>query len=285
MVEQHTSPRADLHTHSTASDGTLAPAELIARSARRGLRVVALTDHDTTAGVHEAQEAASRHGLHLIPGVELSTGVPRGELHILGYGIDPGDRALQDEIARFRDDRVLRAGRILDRLDDLGIELDRAFLDRIGPDASTGRPHIARAMIEAGVVTTVSEAFDRFLAVGKPAFVPRAQVEPEDAVRLIHGAGGIAVMAHPFSLPNPDEVLQRMVAAGLDGVETYYGEYDARQRASLQAMADHFRLLVTGGSDYHGPAFREGRELGSVDIPQTHLIRFLDRLGLPNPYE
>lgn len=280
MDNDRGSIRADFHTHSTASDGTLAPAELIEESARQGLLHVALTDHDTTGGVTEAVEAGKGHGINVIAGIEFSAEVERGELHILGYGIDPEHAGLQERIERLRQLRVSRAERILDRLRELGIDLDPSTIQTEHADDSVGRPHIARALMAAGVVQSVSEGFDRFLGRGKPAFVDKQLVEPSEAIQLIHSAGGLAVVAHPLSLPNPLEVLARLVQHGLDGMECYYGEYDDAQRGALAAMAADLELIPTGGSDYHGPAFREGRDLGAVDIPEDVVRRLLGALGI-----
>lgn len=271
---------ADFHTHSTASDGTLAPAELIEESARQGLLHVALTDHDTTGGIAEALDAGKRLGINVIAGIEFSADVERGELHILGYGIDPQHAELQERIDVLRQVRLSRAVRILDRLRELGIDLDPATIQTEHEDDSVGRPHIARALMAAGVVESVSEGFDRYLGRGKPAFVDKQLIDPTEAIELIHSAGGFAVVAHPFSLPNPREVLVRLIKHGLDGMECYYGEYEDVQRNMLAAMAAELGLIPTGGSDYHGPAFREGRALGSVTIPENVVHRLLAALGL-----
>lgn len=275
--------KADFHTHSSASDGTLAPAELIIASAQRGLSHIALTDHDTTGGLAEASAAGEEHGVLVVPGIEFSAQVDVGELHILGYGIDREHAVLQKTIETLRISRMERARKILDKLDDLGIHIDRAVLTRDRSDDSIGRPHIARALMQAGVVTSVGEGFETYLGRGKPAFVDKELIEPEAAIRLIEAAGGFAVMAHPFSLPDARSILPGLVAAGLSGLECYYGEYNASQRRELVVLAAEFGLLPTGGSDYHGPAFREGRELGSVDIPFDTARAILERAGFGQP--
>lgn len=275
-----TSLRADFHTHSTASDGTLAPAELIERSAELGLSCIALTDHDTTAGLLDAIEAGARRGVLVIPGIEFSADVARGELHILGYGIDPQHQELQERIRELRNTRMHRGVRILERLSTLGIELPPEILERDNPDDSLGRPHIARALVAAGVVESVAEGFDRYLAAGRPAFEPKQMIGPEEAIDLIHGAGGLAVMAHPFSAGGYAVLVERLRDSGLDGLECYYGEYSPEQREHLASLAREHSLLASGGSDFHGPGFREGRDLGSVSIPESVVTAFLDALGL-----
>jgi 3',5'-nucleoside bisphosphate phosphatase len=272
--------RADFHTHSTASDGTLTPAELVRESALRGLSIVAVTDHDTTAGVTSATQEGKRLGVTVIPGIEFSSETERGELHILGYGIDTDNERLQARIADLRLSRLKRSGQILERLAGLGISLNREVIQRPGNDHSTGRPHIARALVAAGVVRTVSEAFDLYLSEGRPAFVSKALIPPAEAIDLIRQAGGIAVLAHPFSVPDLSAILPVLVENGLAGLECYYGEYDENQRRGLADLAQVNGLLPTGGSDYHGPGFREGRQLGSVEMPEDVIDGVLTAIGM-----
>lgn len=279
MIESDRPLNADFHTHSTASDGTLTPAELIHESAQRGLSFVALTDHDTTAGVEAAKTAGLRFGVKVIPGIEFSAETERGELHILGLGIDPANARLQTRISELRRSRLQRSEQMLERLADLGVSLNRSVIERANADDSTGRPHIARALVEAGVVETVGEAFERYLATGRPAFVGKALIPPTEAIVLILEAGGIAAMAHPFSVPDLPSILPCLISNGLTGLECYYGEYDDVQRQQLVLMAQEYDLLPTGGSDYHGPDFREGRELGSVTMPEAVVVVLLSRLG------
>ena len=271
--------KADFHTHSTASDGTLAPEELVVASAHRGLSHIALTDHDTTGGLAEASAAGHEHGVVVIPGLEFSAQVDAGELHILGYAIDHEHAELQRTIEALRMSRMGRAGRILDKLDDLGIHIDRGILVQDSDD-SVGRPHIARALVEAGVVASVGEAFNRYLGSDKPAFVDKDLIDPLKAIPLIEAAGGFAVMAHPLSVPDVRAILPGLIEAGLVGLECYYGEYDEHQHLELSGLAAEFGLLITGGSDFHGPAFKEGRDLGSVDIPTDVVRGMLERAGL-----
>jgi len=272
--------RADLHTHSTASDGTLAPADLVLQASRRGLSIIALTDHDTTAGLDEAMTAGAQLGVRVIPGIELSTNVRAGEVHMLGYGIDPANEVLQGALAGYRRERVDRARRIIDRLRDMGVDLSVDAVISTGSDAAVGRPHIARAMIEAGYVQSVSEAFDRYIGNGKPAYIEsERKPTPVEAITLIRAAGGLPVHAHPFSSEEFPATLPSLVAAGLAGIEVYYAEYSLEQRQLLAEIASEHGILATGGSDYHGERFKERRDLGSVDLPAPVLDRFLRQLG------
>lgn len=266
---------ADLHTHSTASDGTLTPVELVTLASQRGISLLALTDHDSTSGVQAAAAEARALGVRLITGIELSTAVSRGELHMLGYGIDPDEERLKAELTSLRESRRNRAVQMLDNLEQIGIVLDRGQILTSTSAESIGRPHIARAMIERGIVSSVGEAFDRYLKRGRPGWAPRKTLEAEDAIALVREAGGLPVLAHPFSVPDLDQRLPQLVEAGLGGLEAYYGEYNDEQRQQLVELASQYDLIVTGGSDYHGPDFREGRELGTVPIPSTVLDRFL----------
>lgn len=271
--------RADLHTHSTASDGTLAPADLVRQASRRGLSLIALTDHDTTSGLDEAIEAGASLGVRVIPGIELSTDVTAGEVHMLGYGIDPRNDTLQQTLASYRQSRLERAERIIARLRGLGVDLPEGSVRASSDDASLGRPHIARAMVAAGHVNSVSEAFDRFLGNDKPAYVAsERKPTPVEAIQLILAAGGLPVHAHPFTSDAFPDLLADLVAAGLAGIEVYYAEYTPERRETLARIAAEHGLLATGGSDYHGEQFKKRRELGSVSIPAAALQRFLDRL-------
>lgn len=261
--------RIDLHTHSTASDGTLSPVALVELAAQRGIAVLALTDHDTTAGVDDATRTGAPLGVTVIPGIEFSTDVPSGEVHILGYGIDPQHAGLQEATAAFRASREERALRMLDRLRAVGIDVPADLLPAPGPGGSIGRPHVARALIAMGVVCSVDEAFDRFLAAGRPAHVARFRLAPEHAVQIVTAAGGLPVLAHPRSAADLDDLLPRLIGAGLRGLEAFYGEYAQDEREVLAAVAAAHGLLTTGGSDYHGPDGREGRDLASVELPNV----------------
>lgn len=265
----------DLHSHSVHSDGTLTPAALVREAVRRGLRVLGLTDHDTLDGLVEAEAEAARLGLELVPGVELSTGGQDGEaeIHLLGYFVDREDAALRAGLAGFARARLERMGRMVARLAEAGVAIDPERVRRIAGPGTVGRPHLARALIEGGYVADVGEAFDRYLAAGRPGFVPRPKVEPEAGIGLIRAAGGVPVLAHPFGGGDVAATVERLVPAGLLGMEVYYGEYDDRARAELRALAERWGLISTGGSDFHGPGFKAGRELGGAAVPMASVER------------
>lgn len=257
----------DLHTHSSYSDGTLSPAELVALATLRGISVLALTDHDTLAGLPPAMEAARQAGIELIPGVELSTEVDDHEVHILGYFVDPDDPRLAAALADLAEQRRLRTRRFTEKLTALGLPVPYSRVEAIAGDGTVGRPHVARAMIELGYVDTIGEAFDRYLAAGRPAFVPRVSANPDDAVRLLRTAGAVPVLAHPLSTGDPEGMVTRLIPHGLLGIEVYYSEYAPAVHSELRSIADRFDLIPTGGSDFHGPNFKEGRELGRAPVP------------------
>jgi 3',5'-nucleoside bisphosphate phosphatase len=256
----------DLHAHTNASDGEHTPEELIALARDRGLDVLALTDHDTTGGIERALAAAAQAGdIELIPGVELSTDVPGHEIHILGYFVNWRDPDFLAMIDKFRDGRVGRAERIVAKLKELGAPVSFKRVQEIAGDGAIGRPHVAQALLEAGHVATIKEAFDRFLANDKPAYVEHYSLAPTEAVKLILSAGGVPVLAHPLGV---QQYLPELVKAGLLGIECYYPEYDERERSGLIDLAKQYGLVVTGGSDFHG-LHKMGHMsgLGEVDVP------------------
>ena len=279
MTADRRTNRADLHVHTTASDGLTTPASLARLASERGIFVLAITDHDTVAGIAPAQAAAAEVGVRLIPGVEFSTRASRGQTHILGYGIDPDHPELTRELAALRASRVERGWAMLERLAALGIEIDPSAVEVGDGESSPGRPHIARALVERGYASSVQDAFDRYLSVGRPAFVPRRTLTAERAIELITLAGGIPVLAHPVSVHDLDVRLGELVRAGLRGLEAYYGEYDDPTRERLARLAASWNLLITGGSDYHGEGGKEGRDLGSVKWPVRYLDAFLSALS------
>ena len=261
----------DLHTHTTASDGLLAPAALVSQASGQGLSVLGITDHDTIDGLPEALAAADAVGITLVPGVELSTSIGGHEVHILGYFVNPDDPAFRASLADLAQSRIRRIERMVARLNELGYPIALEPLLAQAEEGTIGRPHIARALIDLGAVGSVQEAFDTLLTPGKPGFVPRERFTPEDAVALILANGAFPVLAHPYTTGDTsaevEAVLDRLQAAGLRGMEVFYGEYDTGQHAALLAMAERRGLIPTGGSDYHGPNFKEGRDLGSAPVP------------------
>jgi predicted metal-dependent phosphoesterase TrpH len=255
--------RIDLHTHSTASDGTDTPAELVRNAAAAGLDVVALTDHDTVGGYAAATEAlrdpagADGTGVTLVTGAELSCRTDGISMHMLAYLFDPAEPRLYDARELVRDDRVPRARAMVGKLQDLGVPVTWEAVRRIAGDGSVGRPHIATAMVELGVVATVSDAFtDQWLANDGRAYVEKHEFDPFEAVRLVKAAGGVTVFAHPGAHKRgetvPDEVIAALGAAGLDGLEVDHVDHDQPTRQRLRGLAADLGLLVTGSSDYHG---------------------------------
>ncbi|WP_175409213.1 PHP domain-containing protein [Streptomyces sp. TRM64462] len=248
--------RIDLHTHSTASDGTDTPAELVRAAAAAGLDVVALTDHDTTRGHAEAL-AALPEGLTLVTGAELSCRTDGVGVHMLAYLFDPDEPELARERELVRDDRVPRARAIVGKLQELGVPITWERVAVIAGDGSVGRPHIAQALVELGVVPDVSGAFTpEWLSDGGRAYVEKHELDPFKAIRLIKAAGGVAVFAHPGAakrgLTVPDSVIADLAAYGLDGIETDHMDHDEPTRARLRGLASELGLLTTGSSDYHG---------------------------------
>lgn len=248
--------RIDLHCHSDVSDGTRPPAEVVRRARARGLDVLALTDHDTVAGWDEAARALPE-GLTLVPGVELSCKLHGRSLHMLGYLFDPEEPALAAELARICDDRVIRAQGMVDRLRDLGVDVTWGMVRAFAKGEAVGRPHIARAMVEAGVIRTADEAFTaQWIAQGGRAYVERYALDPEHALRLVRAAGGVCVLAHPRARRRgyvfADEVIEKLAAAGLAGIEADHPDHVPEDRADLRDLAAALGLVVTGSSDDHG---------------------------------
>lgn len=256
----------DLHTHTVASDGTYRPSELVAEAARRGVRVLAVTDHDSTDGLSEAIETARAHPpLTIVPGIEINCDVEGAEIHVLGYGMDYEAAWFQEFCRAQREERRARVHRTAERLAALGLPIDVERVFVLVQEGSAGRPHIARVMVERGYVKTVREAFDRYLAAGKPAHVPRRKLTPVDAVRLLRRAGGVPVFAHP-GLADRDTLIPSMVEAGLMGIECYYSEHSPAQRGAYLDLCRQYDLVATGGSDFHGPQVRAAT-LGHPTVP------------------
>ncbi|MFF8970485.1 PHP domain-containing protein [Streptomyces sp. NPDC014995] len=248
--------RIDLHCHSTASDGTDTPAELVRNAAAAGLDVVALTDHDTTRG-HAEAIAALPPGLTLVTGAELSCRIDGISMHMLAYLFDAEEPALLAERELVRDDRVPRAKGMIAKLQGLGVPVTWEQVARIAGDGSVGRPHVATALVELGVVPTVSDAFSQdWLADGGRAYVEKHETDPFEAIRLVKAAGGVTVFAHPAASKRgrtvPESAIAELAAAGLDGIEVDHMDHDPDTRARLRGLAKELGLLVTGSSDYHG---------------------------------
>jgi len=257
--------RADLHNHTSASDGTLSPAEQVKWAASQGLAAVGITDHDTIAGWAEAKAAADAAGIEFVPGCELSTEVGKTEVHILAYYFDPDEPAMAELLRRMRGGRRRRVEAAVAKLHELGyteVSLER-ILARGGE--SVGRPHIAAELIELGVVRSITEAFERFLDHGRPAYVPRPKLQPAEAIAIVRGAGGVPVLAHP-GLIGDDKWVREAIAAGVMGIEAYHTDHSDLQRQFYARWGLDAGLVVTGGTDSHGPRGTRTVVPGSVNV-------------------
>lgn len=259
---------ADLHTHTGYSDGRLTPEALVEKAQRCGLKALAVTDHDTVAGVDEAQAAGERLGVGVASGVELSVTVENKELHLLGYGFDPADADLRAHLETFLEARRTRARNILERLHDLDVQLrTEAVAEQVDGSCAVGRPHVARALVAEGHVASTREAFDRYLKDGGPAFVAKPRVPAGEALALLHAAGGIGVLAHPGA-DVTETVLRRLVNGGLDGIEVFHPVHDPALVHYYRRQARLFALFETGGSDYHGQQPVEENRFGACGLSQ-----------------
>jgi len=265
----------DLHTHTTYSDGSATPEELIALASAKRARAVAVTDHDTVAAIVEARIAAKRFGIEFVAGIEISAEYSPGTMHVLGYCIDHESVTLEAKLEELKKARAERNPQIADRLRSLGFDISYDEVVQLARNQVVGRPHFARLMIEKGYVTSIQEAFDRFLKKDAAAYVAKARLSPAESIALIHEAGGVAVLAHPYQLKLPsyeevDELVGELAALGLDGVEAVYSRHSVSERASYAEIAARHGLLVTGGSDFHGsykPDISIVTGLGDLDVP------------------
>ncbi|HEX2906995.1 MAG TPA: PHP domain-containing protein [Phototrophicaceae bacterium] len=266
--------RIDLHLHTTASDGQLSPSALVRLAQSQRMDVIAVTDHDTTAGLPEAQQAATNR-LLIIPGIELSAEDAKLDVHILGYFINTQDVAFQNRLTHFREDRLRRGEKIVARLAELGKPLAWERVLELAHGGAVGRPHVARAMIEAGYVESMEQAFGRYLHNRGPAYVARQRLTPEEAIALLHQAGGAAVLAHPGILTDYAAMIERLAPVGLDGVEVVHPLNPPQVRDNLRALALRHHLIVTGGSDFHRPDTEN--PIGSHMPPPTSAAALRDR--------
>ncbi len=277
--------RADFHCHSTASDGVLSPTELVDLAYEQGVRVMALTDHDSTEGVAEARRACERHsGFTLIPGVEMGTDIPGAEVHVLGYFLEPDNERLQATLQRLRDSRRGRGEGMVSKLREMGFDVTWEQVQRIAGDGAVGRPHVAQALFDKGHVATVKEAFDKYIGRNGPAYVEREKMTPAEAVEAIIRLGGVPCLAHPREVAESDEALHEILsdlkAAGLVAMEAYYKTYDRATVERLLATAREFDLLALGGSDYHGLYGEDEPLPGGMHSPlPDESIEALLRLG------
>jgi predicted metal-dependent phosphoesterase TrpH len=268
----------DLHTHSLRSDGAYPPAELVERAAARGVEIQALADHDTLAGATEAIAAGERLGVRIIPSTELNTESEWGDVHILGYFLDPADAALEERLAWLREHRGKRIELMVEKLNALGFPIALDRVREIAQGGSLGRPHLAQALFEAGHVPTYDSAFDTLIAKDAPAYVARVGLTPLEAVQLVVAHGGVPSLAHPFTVVGLEDLVPQLVAAGLAGIETYYGSHPPAMTAVCLALARRHGLIPTGGSDFHGRG-DHGAPLGGTFVPPETIPALEARRG------
>ena len=260
--------KVDLHIHTTASDGRLSPEEIVHVAAEQGLSVIAITDHDSLAGIEPALLAAeSVPSLRVIPGVEINTDIPNGEIHILGYFIDNRDEKLNQALQKLRSAREARALKMIARLGELGIDIAWNRVMELAGGASVGRPHIAQAMLEGGYISSFREAFTKYIGRLGPAYVERERLSPQEAVKLIANARGLPLLAHPADIDNVEELVVNLKGVGLVGLEAYYDGYDRKVINSFVHLAVKHRLITSGGSDFHGFGTDNETPIGGVEVP------------------
>jgi predicted metal-dependent phosphoesterase TrpH len=272
----------DLHTHSTRSDGAYAPAEVVERAAARGVRIQALADHDTLAGAAEAIAVGERLGVRVIPSTELNTESEWGDVHILGYFLDPTDAALEDRLRWLRENRGRRIELMVEKLNALGYPVSLERVLEIAKGGSLGRPHLAQALFEAGHVPTYDSAFDTLIAKDAPAYVSRVGLTPLEAVQLVVAHGGVPSLAHPFTVIGLEALLPQLSSAGLAGIETYYGSHGPTMTALCLSLAHRYGLIPTGGSDFHGRG-DHGAPLGGTFVPPETIPALEARRGKVPP--
>ncbi len=276
----------DLHTHSVASDGSDTPSELLCLALEKKLAGIALTDHDTLSGLPEFLACAQGKDIVAIPGLEISSSLYNKEIHILGLFIDPSSEKLETFLLQTRQNRNTRNGQILEKLNIMGYEISIEELEDFARGESVGRPHLARLLVKKGYFETIQDAFDHCLRRGARAYSPRVLAPPEESIRVIHEAGGLAFWAHPVYRSTGGErsfvrrYLRKLVPLGLDGIEGFYSLFSVSQHTMIMEMAKEFNILVSGGSDYHGlnqPSIQLGAGCGSLQVPDSVLDALLAR--------
>ncbi len=274
----------DLHTHSTASDGTMSPVELVKYARKKGLSAIAITDHDTTDGLSEAVAAGVAFGIEVVPGIELSVKYSDYNIHLLGYLLDYQQKAFHLALSKLQAGRIERNKKIIANLNQLGLDVAFRELQKIAGSGQNGRPHIAKLMVEKHFVQSMDEAFEKYLGHGGLAYASRFVFGAQEAISLIKEAGGLAVLAHPLqlekSVDNFDHALNELCDMGLDGIEVYYPNHSRQFRKRLIAFAEKESLVITGGSDYHG-SIRPGTTLAggkNVSVPSQLLIKMKERV-------
>ncbi len=269
--------KADLHLHTTASDGKLSPEELVRKAADLGVEAIAITDHDTVEGITSALEAAKEFPqLMVIPGIEISTETPEGEAHVLGYFLDYNNPKLKNTLNELRNARFNRGYEMVNNLANIDINIDWERVQELaGKDGSVGRPHVAEALLERGYVSSFREAFIKYIGRGCPGYAARKKVTPVEAIELILDANGLPVLAHPGYVKQIETFIIPLVEAGLKGIEVYFSGYSPNTSAHLIDLAEKHSLIVTGGSDFHGIDDHVGGELGCIDLPKEALDKLI----------
>lgn len=268
---------ADLHTHTYHSDGTRSPKEVIDVARSHGLSIVAISDHDNLAAFYEIKPHADREGVTLIPAIELSCAFDGVDVHVLAYAFDPHDERIDARLRAFRETRHRRGYAMVERLRALGYAITPERVDELAAGGAMGRPHVARALVEGGYVASVSEAFDKLIGTGKPAYVEKERFRVDEAVKLIRDAGGVTSVAHPTLYPNHETLVPRVLDAGVDGIEVWHPEVDEENRERYRNLARFRGALTTGGSDDHGTV-KTSETLGTIRVPENVIQPILDRL-------
>lgn len=270
---------ADLHIHTSASDGTSTPADIVRMAEKAGLKAVAITDHDTMDGVQPAWAAAGAAGVDVLAGVELSTELDGLEVHILGYCIDPGNAVFQEYLNTFKNARFNRAEKMVDKLRGLGVNISFDSVMALAGTGSVGRPHIARALLNAGKINSMAEAFDRYIGFGKAAYVPRLKYRPVEMIKAVLAAGGVPVLAHP-GITCGDELIVSLVEAGLQGLEVYHPKHNRELEKHYLGICNRYGLIATGGSDYHGAGVAGHGGLGEAVVDYDAVRQLRERADL-----
>jgi Predicted metal-dependent phosphoesterases (PHP family) len=268
---------ADLHTHTTHSDGTRSSKEVIDVARAAGLSIVAISDHDNLAAFFEIKRYADQHDVLLIPAAELSCGFEGVDIHILAYAFDPHDEGIAKRLRGFRESRLRRGHRMIERLRGLAYPISRDRVEQLAAGGAMGRPHVARALVEAGVVPSVSAAFDTLLGAGKPGYVEKERFRIDEAVALIHGAGGLTSIAHPTLYPDHERVVPLLLDAGIDGIEVFHPDVSEEWCEAYSNIARFRGKMVTGGSDDHGTV-KAKETLGTVRVPETLITSIVERM-------
>ncbi len=267
---------ADLHVHTSASDGTSSPADIVRLAVLAGLRAVAVTDHDTMEGVSAAKDTAESAGIDVLSGVELSTDYDGLEVHVLGYCVKPADPVFQGYLSAFRNARFTRAQNMVDKLRALGVNISLENVMAQAGAGSVGRPHIARALLAAGQISSITEAFDRYIGFGKAAYVPRLKYRPEEMIKAVIEAGGVPVLAHP-GITCKDELVLTLIEAGLQGLEVAHPQHSRERERHYRELCRSHGLIATGGSDFHGAGVAGHGSLGEAVTPYETVLRLREQ--------